>query len=67
MSAKNVYDLERALTGFLPLRANLEDTTIKISGIRVCEQPPRSTNFPENKPGLSFNLLMVNARMIDKY
>lgn len=51
MNAKNVYDLQRALTGLYPLTTKFKDNTIKVFGIRVCEEPPRLPNLPKDKPG----------------
>jgi len=51
MSAKNVYDLQRALTGLYPLTTRFQENTIKILGIKVCEEPPSLPNLPRDKPG----------------
>ncbi|XP_043285311.1 methionyl-tRNA formyltransferase, mitochondrial isoform X2 [Venturia canescens] len=67
MSAQNVYNLQRALTGLYSLTTKFEGIAIKLHGIRVYEEPVSLANSDEEKPGCVFydkkkNLLLIQCK-----
>ncbi|KAG5315919.1 FMT protein, partial [Acromyrmex insinuator] len=44
MTAKNVYDLQRALLGLYPLKTKFEDVTIKLLDVRQTSKPEDARN-----------------------
>ena len=51
MSAENVYNLQRALTGIQPVRANLNDQVVKLVGIKVVPQTTKIDCSEIKRPG----------------
>ncbi|KYN21043.1 Methionyl-tRNA formyltransferase, mitochondrial [Trachymyrmex cornetzi] len=49
MTAKNVYDLQRALLGLYPLKTKFDDVTIKLLDVRQTSKPDdgRNVDIPE--------------------
>lgn len=50
MTAKNVYDLQRALVGLYPLKTKFDDVTIKLLDVRQTSKPGdgRNVDVPGN-------------------
>lgn len=44
MTAKNVYDLHRALLGVYPLKTQFDDTSIKLLDVRQTSKPKNEKN-----------------------
>ncbi|XP_051171526.1 methionyl-tRNA formyltransferase, mitochondrial isoform X2 [Leptopilina boulardi] len=54
MNAKNVYDLNRALTGLYSLKTNFNNKVIKIFGIQVFSNSINVIQSEKNEPGTAF-------------
>lgn len=54
MNAKNVYDLNRALTGLFPLKTNFNNQVIKVFDIQVFSDSIYVTRSENTEPGTTF-------------
>lgn len=66
MTAKNVYDLQRALTGLYPLTTTFHGTIIKLFGVKLIPGQMTNNNFTVINPGVvlyekKMNLLIVQC------
>ncbi|XP_053594412.1 methionyl-tRNA formyltransferase, mitochondrial isoform X1 [Microplitis demolitor] len=66
LTAKNVYDIQRALTGIYPLITNFEGNKIKIYGIKLFNHRTNMTATSKIIPGLmsydkKFDLLIIQC------
>ncbi|XP_012283015.1 methionyl-tRNA formyltransferase, mitochondrial isoform X2 [Orussus abietinus] len=52
MTAKNVYDLQRALTGLYVLKTKFENKTVKLIDIKIVMDVPEKAKLLQNTPGL---------------
>lgn len=55
MNAKNVYDLNRALTGLFPLKTNFNNQVIKVFDIQVFSDSIYVTRSENTEPGNIFS------------
>ncbi|XP_024945331.1 methionyl-tRNA formyltransferase, mitochondrial isoform X2 [Cephus cinctus] len=51
MTAKDVYNLQRAITGLYPLTTKFQDITIKILNIKVLEKQTQAYSSSHSSPG----------------
>ncbi|KAH0554881.1 methionyl-tRNA formyltransferase, mitochondrial [Cotesia glomerata] len=67
LSAKNLYDIQRALTGIYPLITNYNGEKMKIFGIKLLNNPSDKSITSQITPGLmmfdkKLNLLIVQCK-----
>ncbi|XP_063988466.1 methionyl-tRNA formyltransferase, mitochondrial [Diachasmimorpha longicaudata] len=67
MTARQVYNLQRALTGIFPLKTSFQGKTLKIFGVKISSNTPRDVSDRKSNPGTIFydrqsRLLMVQCK-----